>query len=89
MNTYTSQYPPHPPQPPSKNENSYEQFPFNTGGGGNSSDYLFMLLFGAGCLHILNLYVRFRFRFVASLFFWVRDKAITYITTNDERHRLA
>ena len=35
----------------------YEQYPFNTGGGGGSSDYLFMLIFGAACLHLVNLYM--------------------------------
>ncbi len=35
----------------------YEVFPFNTGGGGTSSDYAFMLVFGATALHIINLYM--------------------------------
>ncbi|GAB5033861.1 derlin-like protein [Nannochloropsis oceanica] len=35
----------------------YEISPFNTGGGGGSSDYAMMLIFGAGALHILNLYM--------------------------------
>lgn len=35
----------------------YEHSPFNTGGGGGSADYLYMLVFGAVCLHAVNLFL--------------------------------
>lgn len=49
--------PPYLPPIHQSNPHRYEHSPFNTGGGGGSADYLFMLVFGAVCLHLANLFM--------------------------------